>query len=196
MNHINNEYFILYCGSDNAPSPYTACSKEHYLIFQYPTSLREPIYAESPADVEENIPLIDAMELDGMPMVTNAIKRELDYLDIYQQQLLPVCYCHADESEHSYWAVMLDNSLAVYGFDKGQYTHREADDSVSAINIRLDADKLLVIPFTKRRMFEVKGMSSTYIVHKSVTERLTALNAKELHLVPQPEWDMGFGFTI
>ncbi|GAB1073115.1 MAG: hypothetical protein SAqTSA_32170 [Shewanella algae] len=42
------------------------------------------------------------MDLDGMPMVTNAIKRELDYLDIYQLQLLLVCYCPADESEHLY----------------------------------------------------------------------------------------------
>ncbi|WP_223828845.1 hypothetical protein [Shewanella algae] len=82
--------------------PYTVCSREHYLIYRGPTSSREPIYAESPADEEENIPLIDAMELDGMPMVTNAIKRKLDYLDIYRLQLLPVCYCPADDSEHLY----------------------------------------------------------------------------------------------
>ncbi|QTE89565.1 hypothetical protein JKK33_14400 [Shewanella algae] len=68
--------------------------------------------------------------------------------------------------------------------------------SIFAINIRLDADKLLAIPFTKRRMFEVKGMRSTYIVHESVAERLIALNASGLHLVPLLEWDMGFGFTI
>ncbi|WP_345843984.1 hypothetical protein [Shewanella algae] len=112
--------------------PYTACSREHYLICRCPTSLREPIYAESPADEEENIPLIDAMDLDGMPVIMNAIKRELDYLDIYRLQLLPVCYCHADESEHLYWAVMLDNSLAGYDFDNSQYIRQEADDSVSA----------------------------------------------------------------
>ncbi|MFV7710845.1 hypothetical protein [Shewanella algae] len=81
--------------------PYTVCSREHYLIYRGPTSLREPIYAESPA-----------------------------------------------------------------------------------------------IPFTKRRMFEVKGMRSTYIVHESVAERLIALNANGLHIVPLLEWDMGFGFTI
>ena len=62
---------------------------------------------------------------------------------------------------------MLDNSLAVYDFDNSQSIRRQADDSVSAINIRLDADKLLAIPFTKRRMFEVKGMRSTYIVHET-----------------------------
>ncbi|GAB1061834.1 hypothetical protein [Shewanella algae] len=91
---------------------------------------------------------------------------------------------------------MLDNSLAGYDFDNSQSIRRQADDSVSAINIRLDADKLLAIPFTKRRMFEVKGMRSTYIVHESVAERLIALNANGLHLVPLLEWDMGFGFTI
>ncbi|WP_447078040.1 hypothetical protein [Shewanella algae] len=47
-------------------------------------------------------PLIDAMDLDGMPMIMNTIKRELDYLDIYRLQLLPDCYCPADESEHLY----------------------------------------------------------------------------------------------
>ncbi|BCV41643.1 hypothetical protein [Shewanella algae] len=91
---------------------------------------------------------------------------------------------------------MLDNSLAGYDFDNSQSIRRQADDSVSAINIRLDADKLLAIPFTKRRMFEVKGMRSIYIVHESVAERLIALNANGLHLVPLLEWDMGFGFTI
>ncbi|MCE9784714.1 hypothetical protein [Shewanella algae] len=91
---------------------------------------------------------------------------------------------------------MLDNSLAGYDFDNSQSIRRQADDSVSAINIRLDADKLLAIPFTKRRMFEVKVMRSTYIVHESVAERLIALNANGLHLVPLLEWDMGFGFTI
>ncbi|MBO2663252.1 hypothetical protein [Shewanella algae] len=91
---------------------------------------------------------------------------------------------------------MLDNSLAGYDFDNSQSIRRQADDSVSAINIRLDADKLLAIPFTKRRMFEVKCMRSTYIVHESVAERLIALNANGLHLVPLLEWDMGFGFTI
>ncbi|MBO2697210.1 hypothetical protein [Shewanella algae] len=91
---------------------------------------------------------------------------------------------------------MLDNSLAGYDFDNSQSIRRQADDSVSAINIRLDADKLLAIPFTKRRMFEVKGIRSTYIVHESVAERLIALNANGLHLVPLLEWDMGFGFTI
>ena len=91
---------------------------------------------------------------------------------------------------------MLDNSLAGYDFDNSQSIRRQADDSVSAINIRLDADKLLAIPFTKRRMFEVKGMRSTYIVHESVAERLIALNANGLHLVPLLEWDMGFGLTI
>ncbi|GAB1106523.1 hypothetical protein N4S66_13040 [Shewanella algae] len=91
---------------------------------------------------------------------------------------------------------MLDNSLAGYDFDNSQSIRRQADDSVSAINIRLDADKLLAIPFTKRRMFEVKGMRSTYIVHESVAERLIALNANGLHIVPLLEWDMGFGFTI
>ena len=45
-------------------------------------------------------------------------------------------------------------------------------------------------------MFEVKGMRSTYIVHESVAERLIALNANGLHLVPLLEWDMDFGFTI
>ncbi|WP_335903185.1 hypothetical protein [Shewanella algae] len=91
---------------------------------------------------------------------------------------------------------MLDNSLAGYDFDNSQSIRQQADDSVSAINIRLDADKLLAIPFTKRRMFEVKGMRSIYIVHESVAERLIALNANGLHLVPLLEWDMGFGFTI
>ncbi|MBO2616975.1 hypothetical protein [Shewanella algae] len=91
---------------------------------------------------------------------------------------------------------MLDNSLAGYDFDNSQSIRRQADDSVSAINIRLDADKLLAIPFTKRRMFEVKGIRSTYIVHESVAERLIALNANGLHIVPLLEWDMGFGFTI
>ncbi|TVK96653.1 hypothetical protein AYI83_13825 [Shewanella algae] len=91
---------------------------------------------------------------------------------------------------------MLDNRLAGYDFDNSQSIRRQADDSVSAINIRLDADKLLAIPFTKRRMFEVKGIRSTYIVHESVAERLIALNANGLHLVPLLEWDMGFGFTI
>ncbi|BCV62048.1 hypothetical protein [Shewanella algae] len=91
---------------------------------------------------------------------------------------------------------MLDNSLAGYDFDNSQSIRRQADDSVSAINIRLDADKLLAIPFTKRRMFEVKGMRSIYIVHESVAERLIALNANGLHIVPLLEWDMGFGFTI
>ncbi|MGX2954231.1 hypothetical protein ACWAU3_16375 [Shewanella sp. JL219SE-S6] len=56
MIHINNEYFVLYCGSGDMPSPYTACSREHYLIYRGPTSSREPIYAESPADEEGNIP--------------------------------------------------------------------------------------------------------------------------------------------
>ena len=91
---------------------------------------------------------------------------------------------------------MLDNSLAGYDFDNSQSIRRQADDSVSAINIRLDADKLLAVPFTKRRMFEVKGIRSTYIVHESVAERLIALNANGLHIVPLLEWDMGFGFTI
>ncbi|BCV45894.1 hypothetical protein I6M54_14655 [Shewanella algae] len=71
MSHNNNKYFVLYCGSGDVPSPYTACSRDHYLIYRDPTSLREPIYAESPADEEENIPLIDAMDLDGMPMRAN-----------------------------------------------------------------------------------------------------------------------------
>ncbi|BCV54659.1 hypothetical protein [Shewanella algae] len=91
---------------------------------------------------------------------------------------------------------MLNNSLTVYDFDNSQSIRRQADDSVSAINIRLDADKLLAIPFAKRRMFEVKGMRSIYIVHESVAERLIALNANGLHMVPLLEWDMGFGFTI
>ncbi|MBO2583227.1 hypothetical protein [Shewanella algae] len=91
---------------------------------------------------------------------------------------------------------MLNNSLAVYDFDNSQSIRQQADDSVSAINIRLDADKLLAIPFAKRRMFEVKGMRSIYIVHESVAERLIALNANGLHMVPLLEWDMGFGFTI
>ncbi|WP_206192022.1 hypothetical protein [Shewanella algae] len=47
---------------------------------------------------------------------------------------------------------MLDNSLAVYDFDNSQSIRRQADDSVSAINIHLDADKLLAIPFAKRRI--------------------------------------------
>ncbi|MBO2675926.1 hypothetical protein I6M53_14895 [Shewanella algae] len=42
---------------------------------------------------------------------------------------------------------MLDNSLAGYDFDNSQSIRRQAEDSVSAINIRLDADKLLAIPF-------------------------------------------------
>ncbi|HDS1212620.1 TPA: hypothetical protein QD007_003237 [Shewanella algae] len=91
---------------------------------------------------------------------------------------------------------MLNNSLAVYDFANSQSIRWQADDSVSAINIRLDADKLLAIPFAKRRMFEVKGMRSTYIVHESMAERLIAFNANGLHMVPLLEWDMGFGFTI
>ncbi|GAB1101319.1 MAG: hypothetical protein Sw2LagPseu_28880 [Shewanella algae] len=91
---------------------------------------------------------------------------------------------------------MLDNSLAVYDFDNSQSIRRQADDSVSAINICLDADKLLAIPFAKRRMFDVKGMRSTYIVHESVAERLIALNTNGLRIVPPLEWDIGFGFTI
>ncbi len=196
MTDVNNEYFVLHCGTYEVPSPSCVCSRDHYLIYRRPTSFKAPVRVESPAEPDEGVPLIDAMELDGLPMVSSSVKLVLEYLDLYQLQLVPANYTHADSTEHLYWVMMLDNQIKAYDFDNGQYIRREEDDDVSAINIRLDAKKLLAIPFNKRLMFEISGMRGTYILHKSIAEKLSVLNAKGLHLVPLLEWDMGFGFTV
>ncbi len=196
MTDVNNEYFILHCGTSEVPSPSCVCSRDHYLIYRDPTSFKAPVRAESPAEPDEGVPLIDAMELDGLPMVSSSIKRELEYLDLYQLQLVPANYTHADNTEHPYWVMMLNNKIKAYDFELGEYISREEDDRVLAINIRLDAKKLLAIPFNKRLMFEISGMRGTYILHKSIAEKLRVLNAQGLHLVPLLEWDMGFEFTV
>lgn len=196
MTDVNNEYLVLHCGTYEVPSPSCVCSRDHYLTAMAPTTFKAPVRAESPAEPDEGVPLIDAMELDGLPMVSSVVKQELEYQDLYQLQLVPAMYTHADNTEHLYWVMMLDNEIKAYDFDNGQFISRGDNDKVSAINIRLDANKLLTIPLNKRLMFEIYGMRGTYILHRSVAEKLSAIGAKGLHLVPLLDWDMGFGFTV
>lgn len=196
MTNINHEYYVFVCGNSDVSSPYIACSKSHYLIYRDPISIKFHLQAESPSDPDEEDRLIDAMNVDGTPMVSLKIKECLDYFTLYQLQLLPTSYTHADNSEHIYWTAMLNNSLKVYDFKSAKFYNREEDDEVDGINIRLDQDKLLSISLEKRLMFEVYGMRGVYLVHYSIAEPLKMLNAIGIHLVPVLEWDIGFEFTI
>ncbi|CED56722.1 putative uncharacterized protein [Aliivibrio wodanis] len=196
MNDYNNDYYILKCGSSKVPSPYCACCKDHYFIYQNPLSLKMAVQAESSGELEDNIPLIEAMEMDGDPLLSKRVKQVLEFFDLYCFQLQPAIYTHADDTEHFYWVGVLDNALNVYDFEQGNYYTIREYDEVNAKTIRLDPDKMSVIPLEKRLMFEVPGMRGTYIVHRSVAEPLIALNASGLHLVPVMEWTNGFGMTI
>ncbi|MGR6838498.1 hypothetical protein ACU5DF_05030 [Aliivibrio wodanis] len=201
MNDYNNDYYILKCGSSKVPSPYCACCKDHYFIFQNPLSLKMAVQAESSGELEDNIPLIEAMEMDGDPLLSKRVKQVLEFFDLYCFQLQPAIYTHADDTEHFYWVGVLDNALNVYDFEQGRVNciygyDTYGYDKVDAESIRLDPDKMSVIPLEKRLMFEVPGMRGTYIVHRSVAEPLIALNASGLHLVPVMEWDDCFGMTI
>ncbi|MBO2630224.1 hypothetical protein I6M46_18380 [Shewanella algae] len=193
---INEEYYVLICGSGKVPSPYVSCSKSHYLTFRQPTCLKMPIQVESGADDNEAIPLIEAMTALSDPLLSNRISKVLEYFDLYQVQLLPALYTHNDESVHSYSILVVDNNIDAYDFDNGKYTGILEDGEVrNPRNCRLDSNKLSKIPLEKRCIFQIPGMMD-YLVHKSIAEPLLALNASGLHLVPVLEWDLSFGMTI
>ncbi|MGR6838495.1 hypothetical protein ACU5DF_05015 [Aliivibrio wodanis] len=200
MNDYNNDYYILKCGSRKVPSPYCACSKSHYFIYREPLSMKMVVLAESSGEPKDNIPLIEAMEMDGDPLLSKRVKQVLEFFDLYRFQLQPAIYTHADDTEHFYWVGVLENTLNVYDFEQGRVNFidedEDEDEEVDAETIRLDPDKMSVIPLEKRLMFQVPGMRGTYIVHRSVAEPLIALNASGLHLVPVMEWDDCFGMTI
>ncbi|MGR6838491.1 hypothetical protein ACU5DF_04995 [Aliivibrio wodanis] len=198
MNDYNNDYYILKCGSRKVPSPYCACSKDHYFIYREPLSMKMVVLVESSGEPKDNIPLIEAMEMGCAPLLSKRVKQVLEFFDLYRFQLQPAIYTHADDTEHFYWVGVLESTLNVYDFEQGSYytSEYDEDDEVNAKTIRLDPDKMSVIPLEKRLMFQVPGMRGTYIVHRSVAEPLIALNASGLHLVPVMEWTNGFGMTI
>lgn len=196
MTDVNKDYFVLQCGSIEVPSPYCSCSKSHYLIYQEPVSLKYKIQGESPIDFDENIPLINAMVIDGTPFVSKKIKMVLECFDIYKLQLQPMNYIHANNKSYEYWVIMLDNIINAYDFDNAEYHRRKSGDKVSAINIRLNSKKLLEISLEKRLIFDVPGMRGTHVVHKTIAEPLITLKAQGLNLVPLLEWRIGYGMTI
>ena len=195
MSDINKEYFVLQCGSGKVPSPYIACTKEHYLIYRNQTSFYAFAQIESPADEKDNIPLIEAMEVSGGPLISSRIKDTLMYFDIYKLQLLPAIYTHSDNVEHIYWLMLIDNEIPGYSFELSKY-YSVDDGDVNAENIRLDKKIILNSPLEKRLIFEIPGMRATYLIHESITEALRELNASGLHLVPLLEWDDGFCMSI
>ena len=195
ISDINEEYYVLVCGSGKVPSPYVSCSKSHYLIFQEPMSLKMPIRIESATEAQEKVPLIEAMAAPSDPILSDRIKKALSYFDLYNVQLLPAIYTHNDNSEHSYSVLVIDNDIEAYDFDKGKYLRKSRDGKVLADNCRLDPIKLAPIPIEKRSLFRIPGMSDL-LVHKTIAEPLIALNASGLHLVPVLEWDISFGMKI
>lgn len=196
ISDINDEYYVLVCGSGKVPSPYVSCSKSHYLIFQEPMSLKMPIRIESAAEAREKVPLIEAMAAPSDPVLSGRITQVLNYFDLYKVQLLPAIYTHNDDSEHSYSVLVVDNDIDAYDFDNGLYIERLDDGEVgNPRNCRLDLEKLSKIPLEKRYIFKIRGMMD-YLVHKTIAESLIALKASGLHLVPVLEWDIGFGMKI
>ncbi|UUM32474.1 imm11 family protein [Vibrio japonicus] len=195
MSDINEEYYVLVCGSGKVPSPYVADTKSHYLMLQSPASLKRPIQVETAADPNDSIPLIEAMAAPSDPVISERVKKVIEYFDLYKVQLFPAIYTHNDESEYSYYILVVENVINAYDFNNGKYFEKEDDGSVDAINFRLDANKLAMIPLEKRCIFTIRGMSE-YLVHRSVAEPLMALNASGLRLVPLLQWDIGFEMTV
>ncbi|MFL7035201.1 hypothetical protein BCS71_18310 [Vibrio lentus] len=195
MSDINEEYYVLVCGSGKVPSPYISCSKSPYLTFREPASLKMPIQVEGSAEEGEEIPLIEAMAAPSDPVLSKRITKVLEYFDLYKVQLLPAAYTHNDNSQHVYSVLLVDNDINAYDFDSGKYLRKSSDGEVLPDNCRLDEAKLSNISLEKRSIFRIRGMSD-FLVHKSIAEPLIALNASGLHLVPLLEWDIGFGMTI
>lgn len=196
MSDINEEYYVLVCGSGEVPSPYVSCSKSHYLIYQKPMSLKVPIQIESAAEAQKSVPLIEAMAAPSDPVLSERITKVLEYYDLYRVQLLPAVYTHNDDNEYPYSVLVVKNDIDAYDFDNGQYSERLDDGEVgNPRNCRLDPTKLASIPLDKRRIFLIPGMMD-YLVHSSIAEPLIALNASGLHLVPLLQWDDRFGMTI
>ena len=199
MDNYNFDYYILNCGSGKVPSPYHSCSRDQYFIFIEPFSLNMNARVQSPAKLEDDIPLIDAMTANGKPIFSNKIKQELEFSDLYLFQLQPAIYSHSDDIEHLYWIGVLNNRIDAYDFTEGTYFNtykNNSDNKVDAKTIRLDITKLSVIPLNKRLMFTLPGMTSTYIVHKSIAKPLIGLQASGLHLVPLMDWSIRFCMTI
>lgn len=192
MIDYNQKYFILECGSNEVPSPYISCNKSHYLTYRDPLSLKSNIFVESPAAVDDNIPLINAMYTQNTPMVSKEIKDLLNFFDIYKLTALSCIYTHSNNHEYQYWIIMLNNVIFAYDLEKSDIIDIKEDGRVSVINIRLDNNKLNPIPLHKRQMFEIPGMRGKYIIHQSLALPLIELNATGLHLVPLLEWDMGY----
>ncbi|MCC2522476.1 hypothetical protein [Vibrio coralliilyticus] len=196
MSDINEEYYVLVCGSGEVPSPYVSCSKSHYLVYQKPMSLKVPIQIDSVAEAQDNVPLIEAMAAPSDPVLSERITKVLEYYDLYKVQLLPAVYTHNDDREFPYSVLVVDNDIDAYDFENSQYIERLDDGEVgNPRNCRLDPTKLSKIPLEKRSIFKIPGMMD-YLVHKTIAQPLIALNASGLHLVPLLQWDIRFGMTI
>lgn len=61
--------------------------------------------------------------------------------------------------------MIFENELNVYNFDESEFLIRRGDDEVLPVTIRLNGERLSVIPLDNRLMFTVPGPSTTFIVH-------------------------------
>jgi len=200
MTHTNNEFDYYLIDNENNPN---------YPILEYRDVDEGDVFFE-----DEDVPEIKKIEMVFMnpkplkpEMVDfhsaasflvfgDRLHAVLEPLKLHKVQFIPASVeINKDTEVGGYWLMHNYTRVECMDLEKSDCEIDESDGDVVWIRkIVLSPEKLLKIPLEERLFFRMKEDFPTHLVHKSIVDKIMAVNPKGIRFIPVATWKQGMQF--
>ncbi|MDR2924541.1 MAG: hypothetical protein LBU76_01050 [Azoarcus sp.] len=126
----------------------------------------------------------------------NSLYAILEPLELYNVQFIPASIeVKKGTGIDGYWLMHNYNHVECMDLEKSDCEISPRTEKVSWIRkIVLSPEKLSKVPLEKRLFFRMKEDYPTHLVHKSVVDKIMAINPKGVKFTPVETWKQGMQF--
>jgi hypothetical protein len=197
---MNNEFDYYLIDSDNNPNYPALNYKDVYegdIFFakeplSATTKLEMCLWKPAPKKPE----MVDFHSVADVLAFENSLYAILEPLKLHNVQFIPASIEVKKGTEiDGYWLMHNYNRVECMDLEKSDCDIDEDDGDVTWIRkIVLSPEKLSKVPLEERLFFRMKEDYPTHLVHKSIVDKIMAINPKGIKFTPVEAWKQGMQF--
>jgi len=202
MTHINDtndelDYYLIGRNNQNSPCLDYKDIDEKEIFFEDEDvsevkKLEMCIRKPKPPKLE----MADYHSVASILAFSDRIHAVLEPLKLHKVQFIPASVEIKKDTEiDGYWLMHNYNHVECMDLEKSDCEISPRTGNVSWIRkIVLSPEKLLKVPLEERLFFRMKEDFPTHLVHKSIVDKIMAVNPKGIRFIPVATWKQGMQF--
>ncbi|HYO60235.1 imm11 family protein [Archangium sp.] len=158
-----------------------------------PVAIKEPVRLRLGDPVPRKPVMVDHHSLPE-PVISTRLKEVLEPLELFGVQFVPADVKVREGEVLRYWLVHVYNEISCLDRQQAKFTTLPSGRIFDFDRLVLDEKVLGEIPLERRRVFILAEWRSAYLFHRSIVEKVLALQPEGLRFFRVDEWSDSAGF--